>query len=154
MMPIVLMSLDQSTTCSGYAVFRNGVLDDSGKIKGCGDTSDKRITNMAISLLDVIKKAKPDEVILENIQMEYGNAHAFKILAQLQGALMLGLSQQNIPYNIVAPATWRSRLGWKKMKREEAKAYSVAWVQDKYQIDVENNDEADAICIGTAFLMK
>lgn len=71
----------------------------------------------------------------------------YKKLAHVQGALIVTCIENNIPYKIVPPATWRSSCGVKGKVRSEYKPAAQKHVLDKYGLNV-TDDVADAICIG------
>lgn len=60
----------------------------------------------------MIQKWKPDEVVLEDIQLQkFGEQEAvvtYKKLAHLQGVLKNYCYESGIPYKVVSPSTWRT----------------------------------------------
>lgn len=107
----------------------------------------ERIKQMTDEIVKTVEIAKPDFVILENIQFQR-NIATFKSLAQLQGCIMYHLNNSNIGYAFVEPSAWKSYCGIKGKKREEQKKNTIAYVKGKYNVDV-SEDIADAIGIGT-----
>lgn len=100
----------------------------------------------------MVKKYKPDEVVLEDIQLQkFGNGDeavlVFKKLAHLQGVLENYFYESGYPYNIVPPATWRAFSKIKGKTRTEKKRSAQLKVKELYDISV-TQDEADAILIG------
>jgi Holliday junction resolvasome RuvABC endonuclease subunit len=82
-----------------------------------------------------------DVVFIEDTQLRQ-NAQSFKKLAQLQGALInlfegLGVSYENVP-----PTRWQSYCGTR------GKAQSMQFVHSQFGIETNNDNLADAICIG------
>lgn len=128
-----MMSLDQSTTRSGFSVFVDGQYIKSGLIdKHKNRDLNSRFKEMYEGIHNVIEKERPDIVILEDTQMQGGNGATFKILCQLQGAIMGMCYAMNIKFYVVSPSQWRSALGFHqgpKVKREELKAQSIAFVK-------------------------
>ena len=70
------------------------------------------------------------------------------MLTTILGAVRGWALANNCVWHSIAPATWRSNLGINKGKRNELKAESIDFVKQKLNIDVPNDDVADAICIG------
>ena len=80
-----VLSFDQSTRCSGYAYFEDGKYVESGVVdmsKSKLETG-KRSFEMAKELWKIIKKYKPDHLILEDTQQQ-NNIKTVIILARLQ----------------------------------------------------------------------
>lgn len=102
---------------------------------------------MTDEIVKLIKRVKPDFVVLENIQFQR-NIATFKSLAQLQGCIMYHLNNSNIGYVYVEPSAWKAYCGIKGRKRDEQKRNTILFVKEKYNIMV-SEDIADAIGIGT-----
>ena len=79
---------DQSTKCSGWSLFVDGVYQDSGIIdmSKIADT-DMRTGEMGIAICNKIEELKPDVVIIENVQAQSGVSVVI-LLARLQGMIM------------------------------------------------------------------
>lgn len=63
---------------------------------------------------------------------------------------------RDIPYEVFYPTNWRKVLGFKQgsgTKRSELKQQAIDMIYDRYGITA-TNDEADAICIGMAYIKK
>lgn len=150
-----ILSLDQSTTRSGYSVFIDGEYDHSGLIdKHKNKDINSRFKEMYEGIHNVIEAEKPDIVVLEGTQAQGGNFETYKILCQLQGAIIGMCYAMDIGFAVVTPSQWRSALGFRqgpKVKREELKAQSIAFAKKEFGID-EYEDQMEAVCIGEAFL--
>lgn len=146
---MIILALDQASQISGYSIFDNGQLIDSGIFSVSGDLP-KRLIKIRDKTKDLINKYHPDKVILEDIQMEEkqnNNVRTFKALAEVIGVLSAFLTENKINYECVLASTWRSELGIKGKVREVYKKNAQAYVEKCYQKKV-SEDEADAICIG------
>lgn len=147
----VILAFDQSTTRSGYSVFINGEYDHSGLVdKHKNKDLQSRFKEMYEGIHEVIEKEKPNVVIIEDTQMQGGNAATFKTLCQLQGAIIGMCYAMGIRFYVIAPTQWRAALHFKqgpKVKREELKAQSIAFAKKEFGIDkYEDEMEACAIC--------
>lgn len=151
-----ILSFDQSSMLSGYSVFKGEELQSYGVLnlkdidsKKNGDTYyDERVDNVEEFMIRCIDFFKPTVIIVEDIQQQ-SNVQTFKDLAYLQGVLKHYLYKNKFPYGVLPPGGWRKELGIKGRKREDQKANAIAYVKDKFGLDV-TEDEADAICIGEA----
>lgn len=110
-----------------------------------------RISEIKSWLDHQIQTIRPDEVILEDIQLQkFGQGEeavlTYKKLAHLQGVLKNYLYENGIIYKIVSPATWRALSQIKGKTRTERKRSAQIKVDEFYGIKV-TQDEADAILI-------
>lgn len=115
------------------------------------------------SLVDTIIKAYGiSAVFIEDIQLRV-NVQSFKKLAQLQGVLVNLFEKNEYLYDFVAPTQWqnyckaRSRSS-KEIKekikaleasgKKESKILSIQFVKEKFNVDTDNDNLSDAICLG------
>lgn len=143
-----LLALDQSSRTSGWAVFEDGGLVESGIFTFTDSNIGQRLVKIRNKVLQLIEDYNIDEVIFEDIQMQGGNVTTFKALAEVFGVLNEVLEERNIPNSAVLAAVWKSKLGIKGAHREEQKRNAQKFVENKYGLKV-SQDESDAICIGT-----
>lgn len=110
----------------------------------------------------VIKAYDVSAVFIEDIQLR-ANVQSFKKLAQLQGVLVNLFERNEYLYGFIAPTQWqnfckaRGRTS-KEIKAEileaehgtkkESKILSIQFVKDQFDIDTEDDNIADAICMG------
>lgn len=152
-----ILSLDQATNITGWAIFENGELLKHGIYISDGSASTEKIESIKIWLLNIIKLWQIDFVQLEDIQLQdHSNEDAkfneigvttYKILAQLQGVLENILFINKIEYSICSPNTWRKFNEIKGRYKADKKKNAQLKVKMWYNIDV-SLDEAEAICIG------
>ncbi len=101
-------------------------------------------------------------VYIEDIQMRK-NVLSYKRLAQLQGVLVNLCEKTNILYNLVAPTQWQNYCKargrtTKEIKskvteieptgKKSSKVLSLQFVRDNFEIETDNDNLSDAICIG------
>ena len=148
-----VLSMDQSTRCSGYAVFDDGEYVCSGVIdmsKSSLDTPERSF-EMAKALWKIIKQYEPTHLILEDTQQQ-NNVKTVIILSRLQGMIIGYAEAHNIKVHILLPSQWRAVLKYDqgpKIKRAELKKQSAEYVKKKYGFDLLE-DENEAICEGIA----
>ena len=149
----VLLALDQSTRCSGYAVFEDGKYVCSGVIdKNKSELPTyERSFEMARDIWRVIKKYQPQVLVIEEVAQQT-NAQTLITLSRLQGMIIGYAEAHKIKTHILLPSQWRKQLQFKqgaKVKRAELKQQSIEFVKEKYGLDLQE-DECEAVGIGTA----
>lgn len=94
-----------------------------------------------------------DYVAFEDIQNQANN-ETYKKLAYCQSAIYLWCYFNDIHCSTLGPSHWRSVLGGNfGRKREEQKKAAIEYVRRACNKEV-SSDEADAICIGLAYLKE
>lgn len=148
-----LLSLDQSTKITGWAVFENEVLTKYGEIDLSKNTDPSgRFQDMCNAVQDLIHKEKPDFVVFEEVAMQV-NAYALITLARLQGFILAVCFNRQIEHYIYSPGAWRKAIGFKQGKghaRKDLKKQAIAYCKEHHGVDLDE-DRADAVCIGDAF---
>lgn len=148
------LALDQSLNTSGWAIYKEGELVNSGTF-----TTDKKsdegskIGEIFIWLCSMHNEYEFEHLVFEDVQNQQ-NENTYKKLSRVQGAIIAWCEIQGIDYDILAPSHWRSVLGgsWGR-KRDEQKAHAVEYASSVSGREV-GSDEADAICIGMSFLKE
>lgn len=115
---------------------------------------------MIKEIKDILQNNGIDKIIIEEVHLEreQSNMKTYKALMFLQAAIVFMLYNEypKIKIEYLLPSEWRSLCGihtGKGIKREELKQKDIDFVQKIYNIKV-NDDEADAICLGYAFIAK
>ena len=160
---MTILALDLSTKSSGYACFKDGELTIHGCITSSSTDLIKRIHIMIDNIDNILQEHQDiSELIIEEVRPEggygVGNQKTHKALMYLQAAIEFLIHDKypTIKIKYIYPSSWRAALGIKNgrgIKRETLKEADIAFVKNKYNIDV-NDDEADAICIGLAQFEK
>lgn len=156
-----LISFDSSSSKTGWAIFDNAEYKKSGIInldtnecrKKYKGNSDKRIEDMCLSIIDLLKKYKPDIIVIEKLNVGR-NMVVTRCLSKIIGAVYCySILNNDVFYYEIQPSQWRSQIGIQssKRKREEYKRLSIQYVKDSFNIDV-SDDEADAICAGVGYI--
>ncbi len=148
-----LLALDQASRTSGWAIFDNQELTDSGTFTLKSDDVGERLVQYRQCLSELIDKYEIDEVAFEDIQMQgqVNNVQTFKILAEVFGVTQEYLAEQNYFYHIISSNTWKSKLQIKGRTRPEQKKNAQAYVLEHYNKKVSQH-ESDAICIGASIV--
>ena len=69
---MIILSLDLSTKSSGWAIFKDGILLDSGCITSSSLDLLKRINIMISGLKTIVEKYQPNKVVAEEVRPENG----------------------------------------------------------------------------------
>lgn len=150
-----VLSFDQSTLITGWAIFEDGLYCTHGKIDlHKQKDSQKRFHQMEQEIIHLIEQQKPDAVLIEDVVLQRSPS-VMKILARLQGIIIGFCDAIQIPVYIYYPTAWRKLLSFRqaKVKRAELKQQAIDLVAQRYDIDADT-DEADAICIAMAHFKK
>ncbi len=143
-----LLALDQSTTCTGYAVFVDEELKDCGCIvPSKKDNAETRIMCMGWVVKQLVNKFSPDLIALEDVHCV--NANTYKKLAWIQWDIMSTAMNEGVEYTVLAPSTWRSILKIKSKKQN-----AIDYIKQELDISVVVDDISDAICIGLAVIKR
>lgn len=156
-----LLSLDTSSSKTGWAYFeaakyiKSGVIDFDTKEhkKKYKDNSDERVEDMCLAVLDLLKKIKPDIIVVEKLNVSR-NMNAVRVLSKVIGAVYTYyILSDDCSYFEIQPTQWRSQLDMQsgRKKRDELKQLSVEYVKNTLGIDVAD-DEADSICAGIGYI--
>ena len=148
-----VLSLDQSTRCSGWCCFENGQYVISGVIDMSKSKleTDKRSFEMAQALWKIIKKYKPEHLVIEDTQQQ-NNVKTVITLARLQGMVIGYAEAHGIELHILLPSQWRAALSYlqgPKVKRAELKQQSINFVKENLNLNLVE-DEAEAVAEGIA----
>lgn len=164
----ILLSLDTSSTKTGWAIFGNGVYEESGVLdwSHVKETED-RLLIMYIDIIQLINKYEPDILVIEKDIVGSGkrqNMSTINTLVKLIGGIWAYCVQLNMDtpmdfqtgeFNVFyveyTPSEWRKLVGITARKRDDCKAASIKIIKDTYDKDVDDN-EADAINIGQAYI--
>ena len=153
-----LISLDTSTSSTGYAVYISGNLHrynllDFKRIKNTED----RINEMILKIYEIIDKENPQIVVAE-MTVVPRNVQAQRNLTIILGAIQGKCLEKNIFFYLFRPSEWRKLVNDTNeklpRKREELKAWSKRKVLEKYNITDINDDVSDAILVGQAYINK
>ena len=164
---MVLLSIDLSTSSSGWSVFNENRLVDFGSIKEGiyrGKSKQRypartgRLSKMMCEeLLKIIIKVNPDNIVIEEASSNgIAGVKSIKSLCMAHGQLLLLILQAELPVydkiQFLSPREWRGAVGLKKNK--DWKISSVQLVNKLFglMLDLDCHDTSDAILLGQGFL--
>lgn len=151
-----ILSIDQSSTCSGIAIAEWLDWEDDWKLihyesyKPFGSNFDEKMLNLCDVLDKLIMDYQIDIVVMEDVY-SLRNISTLKKLSNLQGALKEVCNYNAVHYEVIAPAQWHRMLNCKN-KRDLLKQASKDFVKEKFGLDNLSEDECDAICILSYYL--
>lgn len=150
-----ILAFDQSTQKTGWAVFEDGRLLDSGV---CDLHKDDDVDARSRGLFDfaneLVSKRQPELIVAEGVSLQNPNVKTIVELARVQGLLQAAAYSlpETVPIVFYMPSSWRKVVGiqvGRGVKRAELKKAAITMVAEKYGKQV-SDDEADAILIGQA----
>lgn len=155
-----IVSIDASTKSSGIALFSNDKLITYDNFTSGSADLIKRITHMINKLDEFLLTYPVDKIILEEVHPEdkLTNLKTHKALMYLQAAIVFLIHDRypKIQIEYIYPSEWRKLCGIKTGRntyRQSLKEQDITFVKNNFNLDV-NDDIADAICIGYAYLKK
>lgn len=154
MIPIKVLALDQATNNTGFCLCNVDTKEfiEYGTVKANKKKeTHQRIYDLVKWIEEYLYKQKPDYIVIEDIQNQRNNK-IYKILAQMQGALINSFINLDYSYKVVPPVTWKTIVGIKKKGRSEEKEQSIEIASNAVHEPV-HEDTADAICIALSEMM-
>ena len=133
---MTILALDQSSITSGYSIFCDNQLIESGTFTFNSTILSKRLLKIRDQIKQLINSYCIEYVILEDIQLETkvpNNVKTYKALAEVIGVITELLEELKIKYELVAPSSWRSQLNIKGNKRNEQKKNAQNYVLKVYK---------------------
>lgn len=153
-----LLALDCSTKATGIAIYGDKQLLGHSVISASSTDVIKRIHKMVDTINQLVTEAGINIVVMEEVIPDHAkNINTFKALMYLQAAIVIMLHDEHpgVKLELVYPGSWRSTCGIKTgrgVQRETLKQADIRFANKTYSLNISSDDEADAICIGHAYL--
>lgn len=162
-----ILSLDVSSVSSGYAVIAIGKVVVKGTIVPVDILQPaygtKQRTRELIDEQDILKVLSNkvsilisthdvDRLVIENTWLG-ANPSVHQLLSRLSGGVLWEWLREGRPKAlIISPTSARKQVGFSsgKLKGKELKSKLVTFVNEKWGVGTESDDEADAIILGMA----
>jgi Holliday junction resolvasome RuvABC endonuclease subunit len=169
--PNKIITVDASTTSIAYAVFEDKKLILNGKVEFLGKNVYQKISSAIGSVVDVIKDIAPEALVIERA-IFINSPKTMSELSMVQGAILAGASLAGIKiFKGTNPIAWQTYIGngkvtkdakllmrkenperseswYKQHEREARKQKTINFVNVNYDLEIADNDIADAIGIG------
>lgn len=150
-----MISLDASSTSTGWAYWENAVLKESGILCASGD-AETRMNLMGKQILSLLKEKNPIIVVIEQ-PPAVNDQKTFRLLSELVGMARGWAALKESPwvdYVEYEPNVWRRFVADTDEKiplsRVACKPWDITKAKDLLQYETDSDDEADAILIGYA----
>lgn len=153
----IILSLDTSTTSTGWALFANGEYRNSGSInlKTIKD-SGERLLKMVKEIQIMINTYPPGTTVVIETPVVVRNPQTQRMLTMIFGVVYGECARRDLNFEELRPTQWRKLIdsGKKPRKRDELKEWSKEKVKELFGLDDVNDDISDAILIGQAYVNK
>jgi len=148
---MTILSIDSGIERTGYAIFKDKKYVTSALIK----TSKKlkteiRLREIYLKLVEIMKQFKPDVMVLEQL-LFFKNQKTFIRVAQAQGVVMLLAAQNDIKVEFLTPLQIKQIVTGYGQADKLAVQKMIKLTTD---IDIKQDDEADAVACGLAYLYR
>ena len=147
---MIILSIDSGIEKTGYAIFRNKKYVISALIKTSKNNSTEiRLEEIYLQLKKVFKKYKPEILVVEQLFF-FKNQKTFIRVAQAQGVALLLAAQNKIKVEFLTPLQIKQTItGYGKSDKKSIQKM----LKLELQIDIKQDDEADAIACGFAYIL-
>ena len=169
--PNSFCAIDASTNSLAFAFFRNQELISYGKIKFVGQNIYEKIGDTSHKTMAFFKEMPTENIIIEKTIFA-NSAQVAANLALSQGALIGGAQLGGVRHVYgIAPIAWQSYIGtrllttdekkairtknpdrsnswYKAQEREQRKNKTINTINHKFDLNINDNDIADACGIG------
>ena len=153
-----LLAIDASTKSTGIAIFKDKELMATTCITSASNDLYKRIHKMVDNILAIVEQVGIEKIVMEEVIPDPSKStNTFRALMYLQALIHIEMHDKfpNVEIDLVYPSSWRSVCGIKNgrgIKREQEKAEDIRFANKTYNLALVNDDQADAVCIGHAYL--
>lgn len=153
-----LLALDCSTKSTGVAIFKEKELMATTCITASSNDLYKRIHKMVDNIVKIVEQVGIQTIVMEEVIPDHSkNTNTFKALMYLQALIHIELHDKHpeVQIELVYPSSWRSACGiedGRSSKREQKKQKDIDFANRIYGLSLTNDDIADAVCIGYAYL--
>lgn len=138
-----VLAVDLSTTSTGIAYSRNGVIVRWKTIKS--DYIDFRERGLEIvkQLVEILEKGMIDTVILEDVYLGL-NSDVLTKLSEVRGMLTYHVKKLNLDLLLVPAVLWKHRIEGVPVHRQEQKEFMMNKFFEYTGVEADSDDSADA----------
>lgn len=138
-----VLAVDLSTTSTGIAYSRNGVIVRWKTIKS--DYVDFRERGLEIvrELVKILEKGMIDTVILEDVYLGL-NSDVLTKLSEVRGMLTYHIKKLNLDLLLVPAVLWKHRIEGVPNHRQEQKEFMMKKFFEYTGVEADSDDSADA----------
>lgn len=148
-----LLSLDTSSSSTGWAFFIDGEYKTSNVLVSDETDSAERLKDMVSKIIGLISVIQPDIVVIET-PVVIRNPQVQRMLTMIFGAVYGKCISDDIEFQELRPTEWRKLIepGPKPRKRDELKEWSKVKAKELFNVIDISDDVSDAILIGQAYV--
>ena len=148
---MTILSIDSGIERTGYAIFKDKNYVISALIKTSKDKSTEiRLEEIYSKLKEVFDKYKPGVIVLEQLFF-FKNQKTFIRVAQAQGVVLLLAAQNKIKVEFLTPLQIKQIItGYGQADKKSVQKM----IKLTTEIDIKQDDEADAVACGMAYIFK
>jgi len=145
---MIILSIDSGIEKTGYAVFKDKKYLTSALIKTSkNNLTELRLKEIFNQLKKVIKKHKPEVIILEQLFFFKNQKTAIRV-SQAQGVILLLAAENKIKVEYLTPLQIKQIItGYGKADKKAVQKM----IKLETGININQDDEADAVAIGLAW---
>ena len=148
---MTILSIDSGIERTGYAIFKDKKYVTSALIKTSKNLKTEiRLREIYLKLVEIMKQFKPDVMVLEQL-LFFKNQKTFIRVAQAQGVVMLLAAQNDIKVEFLTPLQIKQIVTGYGQADKLAVQKMIKLTSD---IDIKQDDEADAVACGLAYLYR
>lgn len=138
-----VLAVDLSTTSTGIAYSRNGVIVRWKTIKS--DYVDFRERGLEIvkELVQILEKGMIDIVVLEDVYLGL-NSDVLTKLSEVRGMLTYHIKKLNLDLLLVPAVLWKHRIEGVPVHRQEQKEFMMKKFFEYTGVEADSDDSADA----------
>ncbi|MEK7495474.1 MAG: crossover junction endodeoxyribonuclease RuvC [Patescibacteria group bacterium] len=146
---MTIISIDSGIERTGYAIFKDKKYVTSALIKTLKNLpTEIRLKEIYLQLKKICNKYKPDVMVLEQL-LFFKNQKTFIRVAQAQGIVMLLAAQNNIKVEFLTPLQIKQIVtGYGQADKKSVQKM----IRLTTNIDIKQDDEADAVACGLAYI--
>lgn len=158
---MIILGIDASTKATGWSIFNDKELIESGVITASSTDVIKRVYKMRDEIDNIMQKYDINVIVLEEVIPKGGpasNPSVWKALTKLQAALAFLWHDKypKVQVEYILPNSWRSKIGihtGRGATRDKLKQLDIKFVEEKFGKKC-GDDEADAIGIGYSHIVS
>lgn len=148
-----ILAIDLSTTSTGIAYSKNGVIVRWKTIKSSLEDFRDRGLEIVEELSSILEKGMIDMIILEDIYLGL-NSNVLTMLSEIRGMLTYHIKRLNLELLLVPAVFWKNRVGEVPIHRGEQKKYMMERFKELTGVEADSDDAADAYMMLWACLHK
>ena len=148
---MTILSIDSGIERTGYAIFKDKKYVISALVKTSKSLpTEIRLKEIYLQLKKVFDKYKPDVMVLEQL-LFFKNQKTFIRVAQAQGIVMLLAAQNKIKVEFLTPLQIKQIItGYGQADKKSVQKM----IKLTTEIEITQDDEADAVACGLAYIFK